>query len=1536
MFCRFGSGACRLSGSVFSIVVLLTGMLNASAYAHNESDTTPANNSSCVVDQGRSVCAAKVGSAAGAHLRVSLNGLRPHVGYAVQVAGKDGIALSGLNSVAPAQVFAGPEGDVHLNYALGNGDGAYDVQVVEMGTFAPAALIGGVSIIQEDDGLASAVLAVANPPRPTTCGLDIVLVMDSSGSVSTAQLAQMKTAFIGFVNAFLPATPTQFAVVDFDAQATVLQGFTNNIALLTTAINTPTSGGTTNWDDALYDARVLLPNRLDKADMIVFSSDGNPNRRGGHNFSGHNTAASVIEAQAMEWAVIEADAAKTAGVRIEAIGIGSGINSANLEAVSSADAVTLTDFAGLATSLANLATIQCGGTITVTKLIDADGNLGTTGDRTPANGWTFTTNVDAPDFSTPVSGMTTGAGQINFAIDHGVDLMANVDVIETVQVGYAFLSVACLKAGNTVGAPGVNAVNNISITPSSIVSCTFINKKIPVCGDGALDVGEQCDDGNTLNGDCCSSTCQYAPNGSACAADGNQCTNDVCNGLGLCEHPNSSIGTTCNADANLCTNDHCNGLGMCVFLSNVTCQAAAPPCEGGQVCNPGTGACVNQPDAPSGTSCNTDGNFCTIDQCNGSGACVFISSVTCMAANPPCEGGQTCNPGTGSCVNNPDAPAGTSCNTDNNLCTIDKCNGFGLCELVSTVSCPGSTGDCDAGTSCNPMTGGCVANPDPPSGTACEDDKNLCTIEKCDGFGNCIPFGEVPCTDPTGECDAGQGCNPLTGLCQFLDDPPSGSGCEEDGDLCTIEECDGLGNCVFVGNVFCPGSTGPCDAGSVCNSMTGACDYLPDPPGGTPCDSDGNQCTIDQCDGMGSCVFVGNVTCQAAVPPCEAGEMCNPATGMCVAQPDPPLSTPCEADGNFCTIDHCNGFGSCVFLSDVTCQSPVPPCEAGEVCIPSTGMCQALPDAPFGSSCEDDGNFCTIEICNGTGDCIFQANVICADPIPPCEAGEMCNPSTGFCEELMDAPPTTSCEFDGNLCTLDFCNGTGSCVHVDDVVCDGPIPPCEAGEMCNPSTGFCVDLIDAPTGTSCEFEGDLCTLDQCNGMGGCVNVGMVICPGSTEFCDAGTQCTPATGTCDPLPDPPLGTPCEDDASLCTQDQCNGMGSCINVGVTTCPGSTGTCDAGQQCDPLTGLCVHLPDPPLNTPCEDDGNMCTLEHCDGLGNCVVFDMVICPGPTGPCDAGTMCNPGTGACDPLPDPIAGTFCERDGDLCTNDACDGMGNCVNVDSVVCATSDGPCDAGEMCNPATGNCDSLPDPPPGTPCEADGTLCTLDHCDGLGACVNFNQVTCQLPVPPCEAGTMCNPSTGACDPLADAPLSTPCEQDGNLCTVDHCNGRGQCVLLSNVTCQPASPPCESGGACNPATGVCDTLPDAPSGTPCASDGDECTDDACDGSGVCQHPNSGNCGSCCLAGGQCVNDILPATCMAQGGTHAGAGTACMGDSDGDGIDDRCDQCPGVDDAVFAPGCIGKIPTVSQWGLLVLALLLMVVAKVSFGRRTLPN
>jgi len=54
------------------------------------------------------------------------------------------------------------------------------------------------------------------------------------------------------------------------------------------------------------------------------------------------------------------------------------------------------------------------------------------------------------------------------------------------------------------------------------------------CGNGVVDSGEQCDDGNAVDGDCCSSTCQFEPMGAPCEI-GNPCTMDVCNGAGVCE-----------------------------------------------------------------------------------------------------------------------------------------------------------------------------------------------------------------------------------------------------------------------------------------------------------------------------------------------------------------------------------------------------------------------------------------------------------------------------------------------------------------------------------------------------------------------------------------------------------------------------------------------------------------------------------------------------------------------------------------------------------------------------------------------------------------------------------------------------------------------------------------------------------------------------------------------------------------------------------------------------------------------------------------
>ena len=57
----------------------------------------------------------------------------------------------------------------------------------------------------------------------------------------------------------------------------------------------------------------------------------------------------------------------------------------------------------------------------------------------------------------------------------------------------------------------------------------------PRCGDGLVFYPEECDDGNTVDGDCCSSTCTFEPRGVPCGDGSDLCTRRVCDGAGTCD-----------------------------------------------------------------------------------------------------------------------------------------------------------------------------------------------------------------------------------------------------------------------------------------------------------------------------------------------------------------------------------------------------------------------------------------------------------------------------------------------------------------------------------------------------------------------------------------------------------------------------------------------------------------------------------------------------------------------------------------------------------------------------------------------------------------------------------------------------------------------------------------------------------------------------------------------------------------------------------------------------------------------------------------
>ncbi len=108
------------------------------------------------------------------------------------------------------------------------------------------------------------------------------------------------------------------------------------------------------------------------------------------------------------------------------------------------------------------------------------------------------------------------------------------------------------------------------------------------CGNGVIAFEEECDDGNTLDGDCCSSSCTLDVEDTPCD-DG-----IFCNGA-----------------------DYCDGAGGC-FASNVApdCSGLDTQCSEG-VCDVEVDACVADP-LPDGTACEASGD-CIAD---GSGVCL--------------------------------------------------------------------------------------------------------------------------------------------------------------------------------------------------------------------------------------------------------------------------------------------------------------------------------------------------------------------------------------------------------------------------------------------------------------------------------------------------------------------------------------------------------------------------------------------------------------------------------------------------------------------------------------------------------------------------------------------------------------------------------------------------------------------------------------------------------------------------------------------------------------------------------------------------
>ena len=389
--------------------------------------------------------------------------------------------------------------------------------------------------------------------------------------------------------------------------------------------------------------------------------------------------------------------------------------------------------------------------------------------------------------------------------------------------------------------------------------------------------------------------------------------------------------------------------------------------------------------------------------------------------------------------------------------------------------------------------------------------------------------------------------------------------------------------------------------------------------------------------------------------------------------------------------------------------------------------------------------------------------------------------------------------------------------------------------------------------------GEGCFLDPCAGnedcqSGWCVqHLGDGVCSQVCQAeCPAGWTCQQVAGT---VPD--VVYICVSDyANLCRP--CSLSADCTSVG-----GAADACvDYGPDGDYCGGPCVDDADCPWGFSCLTTvtvDSISTLQCVADAGEC-------------PCTGKSVAQELWTTCSVTSD--AGTCTGKR--ICTGE---GLSDC-----------DAELPVAEACNGLDDDCDGEADEPDLVEGEYlalcdDGNDCTDDACMGVEGCVNE-----VLEAGECTDG---NPCTVAdhCDAGICAGEAVECNDD-NPCTEDICTEAGGCDHLPAVGECDDLDPCTLGDHCQ--LGEC-----IHSGTFSCSDGNVCTDDACNPAAGCQFAaNDLPCpdGQCSM--GLCLSDCEP---------------QCSGKQCGwDGCDGICGVCQGPQDlcigssCVCQPDCDGKV------------------------------
>lgn len=514
----------------------------------------------------------------------------------------------------------------------------------------------------------------------------------------------------------------------------------------------------------------------------------------------------------------------------------------------------------------------------------------------------------------------------------------------------------------------------------------------PVCGNGLLELGESCDDGNVDDGDACPSACVYLP---FVCADGSVVGNgDGCNGIIDCADESDEYPGNPECPVPGCGN------GIIEPALNEECDTGGAPSTTCIDCRFARFECANGQEIFAWTTC--DKEFDCFD-----GSDEYPQNAACPA--PVCgdgivdwEFGEECDDG--------DQNGVFDCDVD---CTFKTFVCVGGVEIPIWAACDGWP-NCPSGDDEGPE------NPDCPPLFTCDDGQPIFVGGECNGSFECADgsdegpvnaacFPNFFCADGTPtfvgyECDAVVDCEDGSDewpLSPFCDEPFH---CEDGTNVPVWSQCDTFPNCPdgsdeYPLNAACP-EPFFCEDGQPLQPWS-VCDTWPDCAGGEDeyplnptCPEPfmcGDGSTLPPwfvCDGWPDC-FDGTDEAPANqnCPPtfvCADGEelftfspACNALNECADGSDEYPVNAECQAPFMCANGDvapwwtACDGFPNCADGSD---EYPLNP-ECPEVPVASCeGACGG--QSPSGQ-CWCDG------VCHEYGDCCVDVCEWCSE-LPDC------------------------------------------------------------------------------------------------------------------------------------------------------------------------------------------------------------------------------------------------------------------------------------------------------------------------------------------------------------------------------------------------------------------------------------------------------------------------------------------------------------------------------------------------------------------------